>query len=89
MTFVQTKAFIIDLSRAKMSDKYFTKFIAYLHDLSIQQPLPGEAKDHSLKGEWSDFREFHISGDCLVIYQVENEVIKLVRLGTHSQLFKG
>jgi len=24
-----------------------------------------------------------------VIYQIENQTIKLVRLGTHSQLFKG
>ena len=89
MSFVQTKAFVKDLSKAKMSDKHFTKFIAYLHVLSIQQTLPAEAKDHTLSGEWDDFREFHISGDLLVIYQVENEIIKLVRLGTHSQLFKG
>jgi len=89
MTFVQTKAFVKDLSKAKMSDKHFTKFIAYLHKLSAQQPLPAEAKDHSLTGDGCDFREFHISGDLLVIYQIENEVIKLVRLGTHSQLFKG
>lgn len=89
MTFVQTKAFVRDLSKAKMSDKHFTKFIAYLQILSTQQALPVEAKDHSLTGEWNDFREFHISGDLLLIYQIENDVIKLVRLGTHSQLFKG
>ncbi len=72
-----------------MSDKHFTKFIAYLHTLSNQQALPTEAKDHSLSGDWDDFREFHISGDLLVIYQLESGIIKLVRLGTHSQLFKG
>ena len=72
-----------------MSDKHFTKFIAYLHTLSTQQALPTEAKNHSLSGDWDDFREFHISGDLLVIYQLENDVIKLVRLGTHSQLSKG
>ena len=88
MIFVQTKMFIKDLSKAKMSDKHFTKFIAYLHTLSSQKSLPPEAKDHSLIGEWDDFREFHVSGDLLVIYQVENTVIKLVRLGTHNQLFK-
>lgn len=89
MRFVQTKAFVRDLSKAKMSDKHLTKFIAYLHRLSTQQTLPVEAKDHCLTGDWHDFREFHISGDLLVIYQIENDVIKLVRLGTHSQLFKG
>ena len=72
-----------------MSDKHLTKFIQYLHTLAIHKTLPPDAKDHSLNGEWSDFREFHVSGDLLVIYQIENEVIKLVRLGTHSQLFKG
>ena len=50
--------------------------------------LPKEAKDHSLKGDWMDFREFHISGDLLVIYQIEDDVIKLVRIGSHSQLFR-
>ena len=89
MIFVQTKAFVKDLSKAKMSDKHLTKFIAFLHALSTEKKLPVEAKDHSLSGEWNDFREFHVSGDLLVIYQIEKEVIKLVRLGTHSQLFKG
>jgi len=89
MTFVQTKAFVRDLSKAKMSDKHLTRFIQYLHILSEQKALPADAKDHALKGEWSDFREFHVSGDLLVIYQIENQTIKLVRLGTHSQLFKG
>jgi len=46
------------------------------------------SKDHELKGEWSDFRKFHISGDLLVIYQVKDNRVKLVRIGSHSQLFK-
>lgn len=72
-----------------MSDKHLTRFIQYLHILSEQKALPADAYDHTLKGEWSDFREFHVSGDLLVIYQIENQTIKLVRLGTHNQLFKG
>ena len=51
MNFVQTKTFIKDLSKAKMSDKHFTKFISYLHALSTQQTLPAEAKDHNLSGD--------------------------------------
>lgn len=65
MKFVQTKAFVKDLGKAKMSDKHFTKFIAYLHTLSTHQALPAEAKDHSLSGDWDDFREFHISANLL------------------------
>jgi mRNA interferase YafQ len=52
------------------------------------QILPPEARDHALKGEWADFRECHISGDILLIYQIEENVVKLVRIGSHSQLFQ-
>lgn len=89
MILSQTKAFVRDNNKIKMSAKHFTRFVKYLYLLSQSEPLPPEAKDHPLQGEWADFREFHVSGDLLVIYQLEGEVIKLVRIGTHNQLFKG
>ena len=81
------KQFIKDFSNCKISDKHFTKYILFIAKLIEQQELPPEAKDHSLDGEWSDFREFHISGDLLVIYKVDGNVLSLVRIGSHSQLF--
>jgi len=83
----KTKAFIRDSNKLKLSDKHFTRFIEALYCLSKSESLPPEFKDHSLQGDWADFRECHISGDVLLIYQVEGDVVKLVRLGTHSQLF--
>ena len=50
-------------------------------------PLGSEWLDHALKGEWSDHRECHIGGDFLLIYQVAEDRINLVRAGTHSELF--
>ena len=88
MVLVQTKSFIKDSKRLKLSDKHFTKYIQYLALLLDSKELPKEASDHPLKGEWMDFREFHVSGDLLVIYQIEKTVIKLVRMGSHNQLFK-
>ena len=88
MILSQSKSFIKDSKKVKMSDKHFTRFVKYLALLAEQKPLPIEAHDHPLKGDWCDFREFHISGDLLVIYQVQNSLIKLVRIGSHSQLFK-
>ena len=87
MILSQTKAFARDSSKIRMSDKHFTRFVQFLHLLSQSAALPPEARDHALRGEWSEFREFHVSGDLLVIYQVEGDVVKLVRIGTHSQLF--
>jgi mRNA interferase YafQ len=84
----QTKSFLKDSKKLSMSDKHFTKFVKYLALLSESLPLPIEAKDHGLVGQWTDFREFHISGDLLVIYQIQNNTVKLVRIGTHNQLFE-
>jgi mRNA interferase YafQ len=84
---VRLKSFVKDSSKIKLSDKYFTRFVEYIYLLSQEQPLPAEALDHALTGEWEDFREFHISGDVLVIYRIEGQSVKLVRIGSHSQLF--
>lgn len=71
-----------------MSDQHYSKYIEYISLLLKEEILPSEALDHSLKGNFKDFREFHISGDLLVIYIVEKNILKLVRIGTHAQLFE-
>ena len=53
-----------------------------------EKEFPLEAKNHSLKGEYKDYKEFHISGDLLIIYKVKNETLQLIRIGSHSELFK-
>lgn len=70
-----------------MSDLHYAKYLKYLAMLLQEQTLPPEAKDHPLIGDYDNFREFHISGDLLIIYCIENEILKLTRIGSHSQLF--
>lgn len=57
--------------------------------LSKQQPLDEKYKDHSLSGEYSGFRECHITPDWLFIYQIQKDelILYLSRTGTHSDLF--
>ncbi|MCD6543187.1 MAG: type II toxin-antitoxin system YafQ family toxin [Flavobacteriaceae bacterium] len=45
---------------------------------------------HELKGIYIDYWECHIKPDLLIIwFQIENpKTIKLIRLGSHSDLFK-
>lgn len=71
-----------------MSDQHYAKYIEYVTLLLKEQKLPKEALDHTLKGEFSQYREFHISGDLLIIYLIEEGYVKLVRIGTHAQLFE-
>ena len=87
MQLFRTKTFQKEYAKIKMSDLHYSKYLKYLAMLLQQEPLPPEAKDHPLLGDYEDFREFHIAGDLLIIYCIENEILKLTRIGTHSQLF--
>ncbi len=56
--------------------------------LSLGQKLPVRLKDHQLHGEYKGFRECHLKPDLLVIYQlVPGPALRLIRIGSHSQLF--
>ena len=70
-----------------MSDKQYAKYVKYLSLLLEGEALPPEARDHSLIGNHSGFREFHIGGDILVVYYIEDDIIRLTRIGSHSQIF--
>jgi len=50
--------------------------------------LPERNHDHALSGEWQDHRECHLKPDLLLIYRKPDaEVLQLVRLGSHRELF--
>jgi mRNA interferase YafQ len=55
-------------------------------------PLPSEWKDHALSGPWVNYRECHIGGDFLLIYQLRgsgtDEMVIFSAVGTHAELFK-
>ena len=83
------KKFLKDFRDCKLSDGQFEKFVHYINALREEAPLPPESKDHMLSGSYKDCREFHLGGDMLVIYlQANDSEIILMRIGTHSQLFK-
>jgi mRNA interferase YafQ len=88
MKLFRAKTFKKDYQKLKMSDNQYAKYIKYLSLLLEGKELPLEARDHKLIGNYSGFKEFHLGGDLLVIYYIENNIIRLTRIGTHSQIFK-
>ena len=54
-----------------------------------EKQLPEKYRDHALTGNYKGARECHIQPDWLLIYRIEKhlEILKLVRTGTHSDLF--
>ena len=64
-----------------------TAFVDVLKGLISDQPLPEKHRDHALTGDWVDHRDCHIKPDLVLIYRMPNdEVLQLVRLGSHSEL---
>lgn len=59
--------------------------------LANEQPLPSNYKDHELTDSrnYQGVRECHIQPDWRLVYQIsgENLVLRLIRTGTHSDLF--
>jgi mRNA interferase YafQ len=87
-----TKTFLRDWERLSHSGRYDMKRLKEVMLLLIGNdgPLPPEYKDHELRGDWADFRECHVGGDFLLIYQFPVKgAVTFARAGTHSELFGG
>jgi len=89
-----TKAFQKDYERLSRSGRFDMNRLKEVMLLLISNaaPLGPEWLDHPLKGEWSGYRECHVGGDFLLIYEVEEKAgkggsIVFVRTGTHAELF--
>ena len=53
----------------------------------MDQSLDQKYHDHPLSGNWSDHRDCHVKPNLILIYRKpENDVLQLVRLGSHSEL---
>jgi len=60
---------------------------AVLVPLINDEPLPERFRDHPLSGEWAGFRDCHVKPDLVLIYEKPDaEILRLVRLGSHSEL---
>jgi len=63
-------------------------FVPVLTALANDLPLEPRHRDHDLSGDWCGYRECHIKPDLLLIYRpTEEKVLRLARLGSHSELF--
>ena len=89
-TIERTNSFKRDYKREKKSGQYKDldkKLIAILTALANDEPLPISNRDHPLSGNWEDFRDCHVRPDLVLIYQKVEGVLRLARLGSHSELF--
>ena len=83
-----TTQFKKDLKRYKNRTKVIEKLEFILGLLQNELPIPEENKPHPLTGNYRGHIECHVENDTLLIWwDKESDIIKLVRFGTHSELF--
>lgn len=88
MELKQTSQFKKDLKRYKHEKRKLESLKAVLRYLCEHGKVPRENRPHFLLGECKDCMEYHVENDFLLIWMDENKgIIKLLRLGSHSELF--
>lgn len=83
----KTNQFKCSFKKSKLKDSEFQAFIDVVYKLLNDITLDDKYFDHHLKGEYVGFKECHLKPDLLLIYIIENETLKLVDIGSHSELF--
>jgi mRNA interferase YafQ len=77
-----------DYQRIQRTGRKVERIFEAIELLQAEHPLPPHYRDHQLSGNWKDYRECHLGGDWLLIYQLTTELLILVRTGSHSELFE-
>lgn len=84
----QTGQFKKDLKRIQNNPGKIASLRAVLEALQATGSVPQEYRPHLLAGNYKGYMECHVENDLLLIWLDESkELIKLVRLGSHSEIF--
>lgn len=57
-------------------------------ELFLSDPNARVLRRHELKGQWHGFFSLSAGGDLRIHCQQDSEIVLLVSVGTHSQLYK-
>ena len=84
-----THQYLKDLKLARQLNFNEDKLNELIKLLLTTETLPKKYKDHPLKGNYLNCRDCHIENDWVLIYEKSKSIklIKLIRTGTHSDLF--
>ena len=78
-----------DFKRYRHDEEKLEKLLLILRKLENGEAIPQQYRPHMLTGNYKDCMECHIEGDFLLIwFDDEHNAIELLRLGSHSELFR-
>ena len=74
-------------SRGRHRNDLDERLATIVNALADDIALDARHHDHALSGDWSDFRDCHVWPDLVLIYEKPDcQTLRLVRLGSHSEL---
>jgi len=76
-----------DFKRIKKRGNDVKKLRAVIQKLVNEEELEARYKDHPLQGKYAGARDCHISLDWILIYAIVDNELRLIRTGTHADLF--
>jgi len=59
-----------------------------IEKLVNEEQLEAHYKDHPLQGQFAGARDCHVTPDWILIYAIVQNELRLIRMGTHSDLFR-
>jgi mRNA interferase YafQ len=79
-----------DVKLMKKQQKDMSKLRKVLGILASGEKLPPEYRDHELSGNLKDFRECHIEGDWLLLYQIFESklILSAAATGSHERALR-
>lgn len=87
-TIRQTSQFKRDVKQIQRQGKDLGKLKEVLESLVKDEKLSQKYRDHVLVGQYKGTRECHIEPDWLLIYELAESEVVLIRTGSHSDLFR-
>ena len=77
-----------DFKRYRHATAKLEKLLVVLRMLERGETVPQQYRPHWLTGNYKDCMECHIEGDFLLVwFDDEHDIIELLRLGSHAELF--
>jgi len=84
----RANSFKRSFKKIRMSDDEEASYVDVVFKLLNDIELEEKYKDHQLKGGLKEFRECHIKPDLLLMYMINDDILELVNIGSHSEIFK-
>ena len=83
-----TTTFKKDYKRLQKRAYDMVKLRQVLEQLATGETNEEQTKDHPLRGNYAGARDCHVEPDWVLIYSIVGDELRLLRTGTHADLFK-